>query len=118
MNKELIENKYNEDYAVRRLADCYALLRDAKNAAKYYKKAVNQENIPIEYYYNYAQALRGIEKYDESKEWMKRYKDSGGVINTSKYLKLLYLLKYLITLHLRTVNVFLPFSAISIYSIF
>ena len=85
--RELIESKYNEDYAVRRLADCYALMRDPKNAAKYYKKAVNQENIPIEYYYNYAQALRGVEKYDDSKEWMKRYKDSGGVINTSKYLK-------------------------------
>ncbi|RED49305.1 OmpA family protein [Seonamhaeicola aphaedonensis] len=84
---ELLENKYNEDYVVRRLADCYALMRDAKNAAKYYKKAVAQENVPIEYYYNYAQALRGIEKYDESKEWMKRYQDSGGVVNTGKYLK-------------------------------
>ncbi|WP_242120298.1 OmpA family protein [Aestuariivivens sediminicola] len=85
--QELIENKYNEDYAIRRLADCYALLRDPKNAAKYYKKAVNQENIPIEYYYNYAQALRGIENYDESEKWMQRFKDSGGVVNKSKFLK-------------------------------
>lgn len=85
--KELIENDYNKDYAVRRLADSYALMRDPKNAATYYAMAVQQENIPVEYYYNYAMALRGIEKYDESKEWMKRYEDAGGKINTSKYLK-------------------------------
>ncbi|WP_345004559.1 OmpA family protein [Snuella lapsa] len=83
--KELIENKYNEDYAVRRLADCYALLRDVKNAAKYYKKAVKQDNVPIEYYYNYAQALRGIEDYKGSREWMRRYKDSGGVTSTKNF---------------------------------
>ncbi|WP_035483540.1 OmpA family protein [Gaetbulibacter saemankumensis] len=85
--KELIEKDYNADYATRRLGDCYAYMRDPKNAAKYYKKAVEQENIPIEYYYSYAQALSGIEKYDESKEWLKRYKDSGGVVNKNKFLK-------------------------------
>ena len=85
--QELIEAKYNEDYATRRLADCYALMRDSKNAAKYYKKAVQQENIPIEYYFNYAQALRGIEDYKASKEWMQRYKDSGGVVNNNKFIK-------------------------------
>ena len=85
--QELIEAKYNEDYATRRLADCYAYMRDPKNAAKYYKKAVQQENIPIEYYFNYAQALRGIEDYKASKEWMQRYKDSGGVVNNNKFIK-------------------------------
>lgn len=85
--KELIEDNYNKDYAVRRLADSYALMRDPQNAAKYYAMAVQQENIPIEYYYNYAMALRGIEKYDDSKEWIKKYEDAGGVINTDKYLK-------------------------------
>lgn len=85
--QELIEKNHNKDYAIRRLADCYALLRDAKNAAKYYKKAIKQKNVPIEYFYNYAQALRGIEDYEGSKKWMKRYKDEGGTINTSKFIE-------------------------------
>ncbi len=84
---ELIENEYNADYATRRLADCYAYLRDPQNAAKYYKKAVAQEKVPIEYYYNYAQALRGTEDYKESRVWMKRFKDSGGVANTNQFVK-------------------------------
>jgi outer membrane protein OmpA-like peptidoglycan-associated protein/tetratricopeptide (TPR) repeat protein len=84
---ELIENDYNADYATRRLADCYAYLRDPQNAAKYYKKAVEQDKVPVEYYYNYAQALRGIEDYKESRVWMKRFKDSGGVANTNRFSK-------------------------------
>jgi hypothetical protein len=38
--RELIDNNYNKDYATRRLADCYAYLRDPKNAARYYKSVV------------------------------------------------------------------------------
>lgn len=83
--KELIQNNYNKDYAVRRLADCYAYLRDSRNAARYYKQAVKQDNIPIEYYYSYAQALRGIKDYKESRVWMERFKDSGGVANTENF---------------------------------
>ena len=78
--QELIQDNYNADYATRQLADCYALLRDPKNAARQYKKVVEQDNVPIEYYYKYAQALRGIEDYKGSREWTKRYKDSGGVV--------------------------------------
>ena len=85
--KELIENNYNKDYATRRLADCYAYLRDPSNAAKYYKKAVEQENVPIEYYYSYAQALRGIKDYKNSRIWLERFKDSGGVINANDFEK-------------------------------
>ena len=85
--KELIENNYNKDYATRRLADCYAYLRDPNNAAKYYKKAVEQENVPIEYYYSYAQALRGIKDYKNSRIWLERFKDSGGVINANDFEK-------------------------------
>ena len=85
--KELIENNYNKDYATRRLADCYAYLRDPNKAAIYYKKAVEQENVPIEYYYSYAQALRGIKDYKNSRIWLERFKDSGGVINANDFEK-------------------------------
>src|SRR5690606_18300053 len=85
--KDLIENNYNKDYATRQLADCYAYLRNPNQAARYYKQVVEQENVPVEYYYKYAQALRGIEKYDESRIWLERFKDSGGVANIDDFEK-------------------------------
>ncbi|MBP0902299.1 OmpA family protein [Mariniflexile gromovii] len=85
--RELIANNYNKDYATRKLADCYAFLRDPNNASRYYKNVVKQENVPIEYYYKYAQSLRGMKKYDESQEWLQRYKDSGGVVNANDFSK-------------------------------
>lgn len=85
--RELIEKKYNADYATRKLADCYALLRNPRNASRYYKKVVTQENVPVQYYYRYAQSLRGIKKYKESQLWLERFKDSGGVVNTNDFSK-------------------------------
>lgn len=85
--KELIANNYNKDYATRQLADCYAFLRDPANASRYYKNVVKQEKVPIEYYYKYAQSLRGIKKYEESQEWIQRFKDSGGVVNANDFSK-------------------------------
>ncbi|WP_406683655.1 OmpA family protein [Seonamhaeicola sp. MEBiC1930] len=85
--KDLIQKNYNKDYATRRLADCYAFMRDPKNAARYYKSVVKQENVPIQYYYSYAQSLRGIKKYKESNLWLQRFKDSGGVVNANDFSK-------------------------------
>lgn len=85
--RELIDNKYNTDYATRKLADCYALLRDPQNASRYYKKVVTQEKVPIEYYYSYAQSLRGVKDYKESEVWLQRFKDSGGVVNANDFSK-------------------------------
>lgn len=78
---QLIDKDYNVDYATRQLADSYAFLRNPDSAVVYYKKAVQQDNVPIEYYYNYAQALRGIEDYKAYRVWMRRYKKAGGRIN-------------------------------------
>ncbi|WP_235841587.1 OmpA family protein [Confluentibacter sediminis] len=85
--QDLIKNNYNKDYATRQLADCYAYLRNPQKAALYYKQVVNQEDVPIDYYYKYAQALRGIKDYDESRIWLERFKDSGGVANTDDFEK-------------------------------
>ncbi|GAA3655368.1 OmpA family protein [Flavivirga jejuensis] len=85
--RELINNNYNKDYATRQLADCYAYLRDPRNASRYYKSVVKQKNVPIDYYYKYAQALRGMKKYDDSQIWLKRFKDSGGVVSSNDFSK-------------------------------
>jgi tetratricopeptide (TPR) repeat protein len=57
--KELIDKNYNSDYATRQLADCYAYMRNPDSAVVYYKKVVEQQNVPVDYFYKYAQALRG-----------------------------------------------------------
>ena len=85
--KNLIDNDFNKDFSVRQLADCYAYMRNPDSAAVYYKKAVEQNNVPIDYYYKYAQALRGIKEYKESRIWLKKFNDAGGVIDNSKFLK-------------------------------
>ena len=85
--KELISKNDNADYATRQLADCYAYMRNPDSAVVYYKKVVEQTNVPNTYYYNYAQALRGTKDYKESRTWLKRFKEAGGAINESKFLK-------------------------------
>ncbi|WP_196886054.1 OmpA family protein [Aureivirga sp. CE67] len=57
----------------KRLGDIYMLLRKADQAEKYYQKIINQEGISPIYYYNYAQALKSVEKYEESKKWFEKY---------------------------------------------
>ncbi|CAH8286304.1 outer membrane protein OmpA-like peptidoglycan-associated protein [Mariniflexile fucanivorans] len=85
--KELISKNYNTDYATRQLSDCYAYMRNPDSAVVYYKKVIEQPNVPNQYYYNYAQALRGVKDYKESRVWLKRYKDEGGEINEANFLK-------------------------------
>ena len=84
---QLIDKSYNTDYAVRQLADSYTYMRNPDSAVVYYQKAVEQEHVPVKYYYNYAQALRGVKDYKTSRVWMKRFKDAGGKIDNSKIQK-------------------------------
>tara|TARA_R110000868_G_scaffold299242_1_gene559469 strand:+ start:20910 stop:22832 length:1923 start_codon:yes stop_codon:yes gene_type:complete len=85
--KTLIENDYNTDYSIRQLADCYAYMRNPDSAAVYYKKAVENNNVPIEYYYKYAQALRGIKDYKASRIWLKKFEVAGGTLNNNQFAK-------------------------------
>ncbi|WP_298500421.1 OmpA family protein [uncultured Algibacter sp.] len=83
----LINDGINTDYATRQLADSYAYLRNPDSAVVYYEKAVKQSQVPIEYYYNYSQALRGVKDYEASRTWMKQFKNAGGNIQEQLYLK-------------------------------
>ncbi|TYA78787.1 OmpA family protein [Seonamhaeicola marinus] len=79
---DLLNKNYNAHYATRQLADSYAFMRNADSAVVYYKKAIDQNNnIPSEYLYNYAQALRAVGDYKESRKWLKAYKKTGGKVN-------------------------------------
>ncbi|WP_396600965.1 OmpA family protein [Algibacter sp. R77976] len=85
--QDLINDGVNTDYATRQLADSYAYMRNPDSAVVYYEKAVKQNHVPIEYFYNYSQALRGVEDYEASRTWMKQFKDAGGNIKEQLYLK-------------------------------
>ncbi len=85
--KDLISKNYNTEYVTRQLADSYAFMRNPDSAVVYYKKAVVQPNVPIDYFYKYAQALRGIKDYKESQIWFREFKNAGGEIKEETYLK-------------------------------
>lgn len=76
--KELIEKDYNTSRNKQKLADTYFKLRSPENAVLYYEDIIDDPEISPEYFYKYAQALRGVKRYDESREWLQRYLDSGG----------------------------------------
>jgi len=75
--KELIENDHNTTYNNQKLGDSYMKLRSPENAVFYYADALKAPNVSPEYYFKYAQALRGVKRYDESREWLQKYRDSG-----------------------------------------
>ncbi len=77
--KELIENDYNLKENRLKLADTYMKLRSPENAVFYYEDILKDStDISAEYYYEYAQALRGAKRYDESREWLQKYLQSNG----------------------------------------
>lgn len=85
--KELIEAQYNTQYAHRRLADCYLMLRDPEKAVLHYKQVIDQDNVANEVYYNYAVALRYLGDYEGSEKWAKHYKKQGGDTKLVRALK-------------------------------
>lgn len=74
---ELLDKEYNTAHNQKRLADSYLHLRDPENAVALYAEVVKQPEISPEYYYKYAQVLRGVRRYDESREWLKKYLEEG-----------------------------------------
>ena len=75
--KSLIEKDFNTIYNKSKLGDTYLKLRSPENAVFYYADVVEDTTVSAEYYFKYAQALRGVKRYDESKVWLKKYRSSG-----------------------------------------
>ena len=75
--EKLIDTSFNKHYAMRQLGDAYIMLREPEKALEIYKEVVKQDNVPSEYYLYYAQALRANGKYEASKKWMKKFKETG-----------------------------------------
>ncbi|MFV8226840.1 OmpA family protein [Christiangramia aquimixticola] len=77
--KDLIEKDYKVTYNSLKLADAYMQLRSPENAVYYYEDVIKDTTISPEYYYKFAQALRGVKRYEESRTWLKTYLEEGRI---------------------------------------
>ncbi len=76
--KELIANDFNASVNSLKLGDSYMKLSSPENAVFYYEDGLKADNVSPEYYFKYAQALRGVKRYEESREWLQKYSDAKG----------------------------------------
>jgi len=73
---EVANKGYRSAELFQKLANSYYFLNDMENAAKWYGELMSMnEVIDPEYYFRYALALKGIENYDESDKWMKKFNE-------------------------------------------
>lgn len=73
---ENLLEKDSTSYVLQRLGDCYYLNSNMEKASKWFEILFNRndkETIESEYFFKYAQALRGIGNYKESDQWMKQF---------------------------------------------
>ncbi len=70
---EGIKSENHDGKALAQLADCYRNLNDFENAAVWYSKAVQKQNVPDEQILNYGKTLMALKKYDEASQWFSVY---------------------------------------------
>ena len=70
---KLTEEHSNDQYVIKKLADSYYNIFDTKNAEKWYKQIV--KNNDSEVIYRYSQMLKANGKYKESNEWMNKFSE-------------------------------------------
>lgn len=71
----LSKSEAGKKEATVRLADCYRLTGDIREARSWYAKAVAFDNPePVTYYY-YGQALKGVGQYQQAKEAFEKFSD-------------------------------------------
>ncbi len=73
---EVANKGYKSAELFQKLANSYYFRNDMENAAKWYGELFTMnEVIDPEYYFRYAMALKGIEDYEESDKWMKKFNE-------------------------------------------
>lgn len=73
---EVANKGYKSAELFQKLANSYYFRNDMENAAKWYGELFTMNDvIDPEYYFRYAMALKGIEDYEESDKWMKKFND-------------------------------------------
>ncbi|WP_111683747.1 OmpA family protein [Winogradskyella tangerina] len=73
---EVANKGYRSVELFQKLANSYYFLNDMENAVKWYGELMSMnEVIDPEYYFRYALALKGVENYEESDKWMKKFNE-------------------------------------------
>ena len=73
---EVASKGYKSVDLFKKLANSYYFNNDMPNAAKWYAELMTMnEVVDPEYYFRYALALKGIENYEASDRWMKKFND-------------------------------------------
>lgn len=71
---EVAEAGYESESLFKKLGDSYYFNNDLENAEKWYGKLFDfTDDLPTDYLFRYAQSLRGVEKYEESVKYMKKF---------------------------------------------
>ncbi len=73
----IAEKGYTRPDLFEKLGNAYYFNNKMEEASKWYGKLIDAETgIDSEYYWRYAQALKGIGNYEESDKWMARFNES------------------------------------------
>ena len=71
---EVAEAGYESENLFKKLGDSYYFNNDLENAEKWYGKLYELTNeLSVDYLFRYAQSLRGVEKYERSSKFMKKF---------------------------------------------
>ena len=72
---EVAQAGYRSPNLFKKLGDSYYFNNDLKNAELWYGKLFKlfEKEVPSDYLFRYAQSLRGIEKYEKSAKYMKKF---------------------------------------------
>ena len=75
---EVAEEGHKSSDLFQKLGNSFYFNNKMEDAAKWYGELMALENASIdpEYYFRYAQALKGIENYEASDKWMTKFKDT------------------------------------------
>ena len=77
---EALEKDPTNVAALGKLADSYRHINRLEEAAKYYQRAIDTKGrIDPEFYYQYGQTLKGLQRYDEAARWFRKYAETNPV---------------------------------------
>jgi hypothetical protein len=71
---KIVRDQPRNKKAMVRLADCYRLTNDPRNAMRWYARAVKFKGIRPEVWYHYGQVLMINRKYKEALPWFEKYR--------------------------------------------
>ena len=76
--EQFVQSKVIDMQTLQRIGDCYYFNTKMKDAAKWYSRLFKSygNNTDPAYMFRYAQALKGIEEYEQADEWMDKYKQA------------------------------------------